>query len=159
VGKQAVSRKTKFTAKFKVPYKTGSLKAEGYNNGEKVAEWELVTAGNPAKIRLVPEDNTIAADGQDLCFVKVEVLDSKGNLVPFASNLIEFEIEGPAKLTAVASSKPNSIESFQGGKRKVFNGKGLAIIRAGYDSGKVTLKAKSEGLQSAQIEIELKNEI
>lgn len=158
VGKHTVSRETKFIAKFKVRYETGSLKAEGYNNGEKVAEWELVTAGNPVKIRLVPEDKTIAADGQDLCFVKVEVIDSNGNLVPVANNLIEFEIEGPAKLAAVASSKPNSVESFQSGKRKVFNGKGLAIIRAGYDAGKVSLKAKSEGLQSAQIEIELKDE-
>jgi beta-galactosidase len=71
-------------------------------------------------------------------------------------NNVRFEIEGPAKLAAVASSKPNSVESFQGGKRKAFNGKGLAIIRAGYDAGKVSLKANSEGLESAQIEIELK---
>ncbi len=146
--------KSNFMSRFRVPYEPGTLKAVGYNDGEKAAEWELVTAGKPAKIRLLPEERVILADNQGLCYVTVEITDDEGNLVANADNLVEFEIEGPARLAAVCNSKPNSLESFRQPRRHAFMGRCQVILRSTHTPGKITLKATTEGLEPAQVNIQ-----
>lgn len=141
---------------WRLKYAPGELKAVSRKNGKNVLEKLIRTAGPAAKLELTADRSKINADGKDLSFVTVRVLDKDGNLIPDAANLINFKIEGDAKITAVDNGSPISHESFQADHRKAFNGLALAIIKAGSKASKVTLSANSEGLQAASIQIEVK---
>jgi len=117
---------------------------------------EIATAGKPAKIELVADRNTIDADGKDLSFVTVRILDAAGNLVPRADNLVQFKLNGEAFIAGVDNGNPISHESFKASYRKAFNGLALAVIQAKEKKGKITLTAESDGLQPATVSIELK---
>jgi beta-galactosidase len=141
---------------WRLKYAPGELKAVSRKNGKTVLEKLIRTAGPAAKLELTADRSKINADGKDLSFVTVRVLDKDGNLIPDAANLINFNIEGDAKITAVDNGSPISHESFQADHRKAFNGLALAIIKAGSKASKLTLSANSEGLQAASIQIEVK---
>ncbi|MGB8491610.1 MAG: glycoside hydrolase family 2 TIM barrel-domain containing protein [Bacteroidales bacterium] len=153
LGRKKTNRESRFTADYNVKYSPGILRAVGYRNGTIVNSYELQTTGEPLKISLTADRETIKADGQDLCYVTVEVLDSKGLRNPVAGNLIDFEIEGPGRIIAVGSSDPLGNQSFTQPARKAFQGRCLVIIRAGNKAGEIKLKAISDGLQSSEIQI------
>ena len=98
--------KIPFIASWQVPYEPGTLTAIGYNQQEEVAHWQLHTAGKPAAFSLTADRPAIQADGQDLCYVTVEVVDANGQRVPRAQNLVRFSVEGEGTRAAV-SEIPN----------------------------------------------------
>ena len=141
---------------WRLKYASGELKAVSRKNGSTVLEKVIRTAGPAAKLELIADRSKINADGKDLSFVTVRVLDKEGNLIPDAANLINFKIDGDAQIAAVDNGSPISHESFQANHRKAFNGLALAIIKAGSKASKVTLTANSEDLQAASVQIEVK---
>lgn len=134
-------------------YEPGSVKVVARKQGKVVAEKEIQTAGAPEKIRLTPDRRTLEADGKDLSFVTVEVLDDKGNLCPDADNLVRFEVEGNLTIAGVDNGSPTSMERFKDNKRKAFHGKCLVVLQNDGTSGTARLKAISEGLEEAVVEI------
>ncbi len=136
-----------------VRYEPGVLKAVARRGGQVVATDEVVTAGPPAKLALDVDRRRIAADGQDLAFVTVRVLDAEGHLCPNADNVVRFELSGPATLAGVGNGNPISHEDFQARQRRAFHGLGLAVVKAGREPGTVRLAASAEGLQAGAIEI------
>ncbi len=151
LGVKNTSRKSRFKASWKVPYEPGVLKAVGYDGGRKVATWELRTAGKPAKLKLSVDRKTLAADGQDLCFVTVEVRDARGIRHPTAENLIWFRIEGAGSIAGVGSGNPVSVESFQRSQRRAFEGRCLVVVKSGRSPGRVRLTAEADGLRSDSV--------
>lgn len=138
---------------WRLPFQAGTLKAVSRKNGKVVLTKEVTTAGPAYKIELTADRKTITADGNDLSFVTVKVLDKNGNLVPDATNLVQFEVTGTGSITGVDNGNQTSMESFKGNKRKAFNGLCLAVIRPGLSKGNISVKATASGLQSAQINI------
>lgn len=136
-----------------VPYEPGSVKAIGKKDGQVVCTETIETAGKPASIKLTLDSDHLAADNQDVAHVRVEVIDAKGNIVPKADDLISYKISGGGKLIGLENGNPADHEPYQSGKRKVFNGLGLAIIQAGKVPGKITLTASSEGMKDVSVEI------
>jgi beta-galactosidase len=136
-----------------VPYEPGVVKAVGKRNGEVVCTEIIETTGNPAAIRLITDTKELIADNQDVAHVRIEITDSKGNIVPKADNLIRYNISGNGKLIGLENGDPADHEPYKSDKRKVFNGLGLAIIQAGKVPGKITLTASSEGLKDEKVEI------
>ncbi|MGE4489258.1 MAG: beta-galactosidase GalB [Kiritimatiellales bacterium] len=137
-----------------VVYEPGELRAVSYKDGKPWSEATMKTTGAPAAVALEGDRPEIRADGDDLCFVTVRIADADGVTVPRTHNLVKFSIEGPGELIAVGSGNPVSHESFQLSERKAFNGLCLAVIRSRKNrSGTITLKARSEGLQSVSLEI------
>lgn len=135
-------------------YEPGVVKVVAYNEkGKAVAEKEIRTAGAPYKIELVPDRTVIAADGKDLSFVTVKVVDKKGNLCPVADNQISFKVKGNGKYMAGANGDPTSLESFQTPSMKVFNGMMTAIIASDETPGTITLEATAKGLKKGSITI------
>jgi beta-galactosidase len=153
LGRMQTNRENRFTANFKVDYKPGTLRVVGYSNGKEINSSELQTAGIPKKISLTADRATINADGQDLSYVTVEILDNKGLRNPTALNLINFKIEGPGKIISVGSSDPMGNQSFTLPERKAYQGRCLVIIRAENRSGEIKLKAESDGIQPSEIKI------
>jgi beta-galactosidase len=141
---------------WKVPYQPGELKAISRKDGKTVLEEEIHTAGAPAKLILSADRSQVNADGKDLSFVTVKVVDQEGNVIPNAANLINFSLQGDGAITAVDNGSQVSHESFKVNYRKAFNGLALAIIKAGKTASTLRLRASSVGLQDASIEIQVK---
>ena len=84
------------------------------------------------------------------------MLDKNGNLVPEASNLVQFELTGVGSIAGVDNGNQTSMESFKDNKRKAFNGLYLMVIKSGNTKSYIGLKATDVGLQPAQINITAK---
>ncbi len=151
LGKKETNRGTQWIAKWEVPYKPGILKAVAYEGTKEADSRELVTAEDPNNIHFSVDRAKIKADGQDLSYITVDLLDSNDRRHPKAENLIRFEIEGPGSIIAVASSNPMSVESYQQPKRKAYKGRCLVIVKSTRESGNIIIKASSTGLQSARL--------
>lgn len=133
-------------------YEPGTLKVVAYDEqGKAVAEKEIHTAGEPYRIVLSADRDTITADGKDLSFVTVSVVDKDGNLCPNADNQISFKVKGAGTYRAGANGDPTSLESFQKPQMKVFSGMMTAIVQSEEKAGTIRLEASSKGLKKAEI--------
>ncbi|MDI1248312.1 MAG: DUF4982 domain-containing protein, partial [Lacunisphaera sp.] len=144
---------TELTAQFEVPYEAGELKAIGYLEGKEVVSKVLVSAGKPKQIILTPDRATIRANRGDLSFVTVEIADEKGRLIPNAALPVNFTISGEGELAAAGNARPDQPVSFQKTECLTFRGKALVILRASTKAGTITLKAESEGIEAAVVQI------
>lgn len=141
---------------WRVPFEPGTIKAVSRKAGKTVAEQVINTAGEPAQIRLTPDRATIAADGNDLSFVTVEILDSDGNLCPTAVNEVTFTVEGAGQNEGVDNGNPISLERFKADSRKAMAGKALLIVRNNGKKGDINVKAVSPGLSDATVTLKAK---
>lgn len=141
---------------WRVKFIPGTVKVVARKNGNIIAEKEIHTAGTPHKIRLTPDRNIITADGKDLSFVTVEVLDKDNNLCPLSENLINFEVKGNTFIAGVGNGCQTSMERFKDNKRNAFNGKCLVVLQNNGEKGTATLTANSNGLESSTVEIKSK---
>ena len=144
---------------WKVAFEAGTLEAVARDEaGNIVARDKIVTAGEPAGVRLVKEENAIAADGKDLTYIYYEIVDSKGNVVPTANNLVRFQLHGQGQIVGVDNGEQASRERYKEQAdgswiRKAFNGKGVVIVKSTEQAGKFTLTAHSDFLKSGQTTI------
>lgn len=135
-------------------YEPGTLKVVAYDkDGNAVAEEVVHTAGKPHHIELSVDRNRLSADGKDLAFINVRVVDKNGNFCPNATNLIKFNVRGVGSFRAAANGDPASLESFQAPAMKLFSGQLTAIVEAGEQPGAIYFEATSSGLKGATIEI------
>ncbi|GEO08830.1 glycoside hydrolase family 2 TIM barrel-domain containing protein [Segetibacter aerophilus] len=156
IGEKAVSLQTRLTADFNILYEQGVLKAYGIEEGKKVDSFTLATTGKPAGIRLRADRSLIKADRNDLSYITAEVIDEAGSVIPNATIPVYFTITGNANIEATGNANPAEMASFKQSQRNTFRGRCLAIVRPVGKPGKVILKAKAQGLKSAEILIEIK---
>lgn len=141
-----------------VVYQPGVLKATAYKAGRKWAEEMIQTTEAPARVILQPDRCTIKPDGYDLSFITVMVADQEGLKVPTADNLVRFTLSGPGEIVATDNGDATSFEFFQSKQREVFNGLALLVVRSkSGEKGIITLNAVSDGLRSAEIQINSSN--
>ncbi|MEQ8473505.1 MAG: beta-galactosidase GalB [Marinoscillum sp.] len=138
---------------WRLTYQPGTVKVVSRKDGKEAMVKEIKTAGDPAQINLSADRTEIKADGYDLSFVTVDILDQQGILAPHADNLVEFEISGPGKIVGTDNGYQASLESFKTNQRKAWKGKCLVIVQSTKEAGEIVLKAKSEGLQLAEIKL------
>jgi beta-galactosidase len=135
-------------------YEPGEVRVVAYNEaGEVVAEKSMFTAGAPHHIELVADRQTIAADGRDLAFITVRVVDKDGNLCPNAEHEIHYTVKGEGHYRAGANGNPVSLELFHIPRMKVFSGMMTAIVESTEQAGEIELVAKAKGLRPAKIVI------
>lgn len=153
LGKRPGGKANRYTATWQVPYEAGTLMAAGYIGKKKVGTTTLATAGKAAELRLVADRQRLSANGQDLSYITVMLTDNKGQRLPDAEELVQFEISGPGTIAGVGNANPMSLESYQQPQRKTWQGRCLVIIKAGKEKGNITLKATSAGLPVATVNI------
>ena len=141
---------------WRLPFEPGMLKAVSRKNGQVVLTREVRTAEAPARIVLIPDRKSIKADGVDLSFVTVKVVDRNGTVVPSADNLVKFEVTGDGSIAGVDNGYQASHESFKGKQRKAFRGLALAIVQAKQKPGRIVLKATSDNLAPASVVINVR---
>ncbi len=138
-----------FNLIWKVPFEEGTLLGVGYRNGEEIMRSEVHTAGEPASLALSPDRTELKADGADLSFITVTVVDGAGIPVPHADNMVTFSVEGPGTIAGVDNGSQTSMEPFRADYRKAYNGKCLVVIKTGKEKGEIRVTASSEGLPDA----------
>jgi len=136
---------------WRLKFEPGTLKAVSRKDGKVVLTREIHTAGAPAKIELIADRKSIKADGKDLSFITVKILDKDGNVVPDAENTVNFKVSGPGFINAVDNGDPVSHDPFKASYRKAFHGLALAIVQTQEKAGTITFTATSEGLTPATV--------
>ena len=138
-------------------YQPGTVKVVAYDaNGKAVAEKVMKTAGEPYKIVLEADRSSIAADGKDISFVNVKIVDKDGNFCPTDEREISFKVKGAGTFKAVANGNPSSLESFQTPKMKLFSGQLTALVQSAEKGGIITLEATAKGVKAGKISIEVR---
>ena len=144
IGTKAVSETTEYKAVFTIPYEQGTLHAvcsplplEG--SGEAF----LFTAGEPARLRLTPDRRVITADGQDLAFITVEVVDKKGNVCPDAAIPCEAIVKGQGSMLSFASADLKDREPYTSPKVTTWKGRALLVVRSTEKKGNAQISIKS----------------
>ncbi len=138
-----------------VPYTPGLIKAIAKKNGEFVAENVQATSGDPVKIRLTADRETLQANQTDTAHITGDIVDKNGILCPHANHLLEFNIEGPAKFLGVDNGDPLDLSPYNVNKRRAFRGKCLLMIQAAEDIGTVAVTALSVGFSPASCQVEI----
>ncbi len=153
IGQKPTNREEQFKAVFDVVYESGTLKAVGIDDGAEVENTILETAGEAHAIKLTPDRTELFANGQDLSFVWVEVVDSEGQLVPNADHLLHFTISGEGVIEGVDNSNLADEFPYVSNERKACNGRAMVVVKSTRKSGEIILKVKAEGLDSGEVKM------
>ena len=128
-----------------VKYEPGELKVVAYDaNGKRVGEKTVRTAGEPAALTMEADRRKIAADGNDLAFVTLSMIDKDGNECPDAAQSVTFTVEGAGTFKAVCNGDATSLEPFTQPTMKLFHGKLVLIVQSTRSKGAITIKAKAD---------------
>ncbi|MBE6468837.1 MAG: DUF4982 domain-containing protein [Coriobacteriaceae bacterium] len=145
---------------WKVPYADGTLTAEAYDvNGNKIdtSSWDgrqsVTTAGAAAKLVASVNRDGMSANGTDLAYVTVSVLDAEGNLVPRAADNVTFKVDGSAELAGIDNGNSPDHQSYRDDNRDAFSGQLVGIVRASRTAGAAKVTVSSPGLAPATVEI------
>ena len=151
VGTKQVDRSTQFKAVFSMPFQPGTLTAKA--GGKEVT---LTTAGEPATLRLTADKKSLNADGQDLAFITVEVIDRKGNVCPDAAIPCQVALSGNATFMAAASADLRDREPYTSERVTTWKGRALIVVRSTQQSGKSTLTVTAPTVSKGKIELKIK---
>ena len=156
VSKAPAGESNRFIAKFDLPYQPGTLTAVSYTGGKEVSRDEIKTAGKPAALKISSDVASLKADGQSLAFVVAELVDENGQRVPNAEALCTASVEGEGSLAAFGIARPATTENYTKACFTAYEGRVMAIVRAGWQSGSVKVCISAEGVGSACAELEVK---
>ena len=139
-----------------VLYEPGEVRVVAYRaDGTKADEAVVRTAGKPDHLELVTRHSSLQADGKDLAYVTVRVVDKDGNLCPVDGRMVQFSVRGAGKYKAAANGDPTCLDRFHLPQMHAFSGQLTAIVQAGEQSGEIVLNAKAKGVKSGTIRIKV----
>jgi beta-galactosidase len=140
-----------------VKYEPGTIKVIAFDsNGKIAAKSEVKTAGDPYKIVLEADRKTIKADGEDISFVTVSVVDKNGIPCPTAVNELQFKVTGAATYRAACNGDATSLEIFHEDHMKLFSGKLVVLVKAIKTPGAIQLEVTGKGLEKGKINLKAK---
>ncbi|MEO7977468.1 DUF4982 domain-containing protein [Flavobacterium sp.] len=135
-----------------VKYEPGTLKVVAFDKeGKAVAEEELHTAEKPYQIKLEADRKNLEANGEDLSFITVSVVDKNGNLCPTATEQLKFTVTGKGTYRAACNGDATSLEQFHLPTMKLFSGKLVVLVQSTEEAGKIELSVTGKGLKSSKI--------
>ena len=152
IGRQPATRAQKHVARFTVPWRPGTLTATVLKNGQPAGTADLATTGQPAALRLTADRTALAAHGDDLSYVTVEVVDAAGRRVPDAQVPVALAVTGEGHLAAAGNGNAMDAASFRSTAPLTHEGRCLAIVRADR-AGKAVLTANAAGLPPVTLTI------
>lgn len=156
---QPIASDTELVRRFRliwpdVVYEPGEIRVVAYSDDGSVAAEETVrTAGKAWALKLTPYSDTLKADGEDLCYVNVSVVDKAGNPVPCDSREVKVTVEGAGSFRAIANGDPTSLELFHLPHMHLFSGQLTTIVQSAATPGEITVKVTAKGLRPATAKI------
>lgn len=135
-----------------VPYEPGELKVVAYDKDGRPVEEKIVrTAGKPHHLEVVADRMQLTADGKDLAYLTVRVVDKDGNLCPADNRLVTFSVKGAGTYRAAANGDATCLDLFHLPRMHAFSGQLTAIVQTGTEAGQLVFEAKAKGLKSAKL--------
>lgn len=142
----------KLSGRWQVPYHKGEIRAVGYDkSGKKVAEMTRKSFGDPYEICLIPNKTELSANGEDLIYVEIGMLDRSKNPVENARNRVSVHVSGAGRLVGLDNGDSTDYDQYKGTSRRLFNGKLLAIIAAKNYAGDIEMTVTSRDIPSKTI--------
>lgn len=139
-----------------VTYEAGELKVVAYDDAGAVAGEKIIrTAGKPHHLEVAADRTNLTADGKDLAYITVSVVDRDGNLCPHDGSSVNFSVDGAGQYRASANGDPTCLDMFHLPKMHAFSGRLTAIVQAGENSGKIRFEARAKGMGPAACTIEV----
>lgn len=145
-----------YSVRFETEYKPGKVEAVSFRDDKEISRDVLVTAEAPAEIRLTANKQEMKADGHDLIYVEIEILDANGNLVPDAELNLKAELTGDAVLAGFGSGNPITEDDYTDDMTASYRGRAMAILRSDYSKGEAQLVIASDTLKSETITFKIK---
>jgi beta-galactosidase len=138
-------------------YQPGEVRVVAYDEqGNPVAEKTVRTAGKPHHIELVTDCSSLQADGKDLAYVTLRIVDKDGNLCPNDGRLVSFKVKGAGKYRASANGDPTCLDLFHKPEMHAFGGMLTVIVQSGEKTGEIELQATAKGIKTETIRIPVK---
>lgn len=138
-------------------YQPGEVRVVAYDEqGNPVAEKTVRTAGKPHHIELVTDRSSLQADGKDLAYVTLRIVDKDGNLCPNDGRLVSFKVKGAGKYRASANGDPTCLDLFHKPEMHAFGGMLTIIVQSGEKTGEIELQATAKGIKTGTIRIPVK---
>lgn len=138
-------------------YQPGEVRVVAYDEqGNPVAEKTVRTAGKPHHIELVTDRSSLQADGKDLAYVTLRIVDKDGNLCPNDGRLVSFKVKGAGKYRASANGDPTCLDLFHKPEMHAFGGMLTVIVQSGEKTGEIELQATAKGIKTGTIRIPVK---
>ena len=154
VGEQPTTEAEEFRAIVRTAYQPGTLRAVGVDSdGREVESATLSTASAPARIRLTADRTAYRADGEDIAFIAVELLDAKGNICAQSSDELTASLKGDASIVAFGCADLRDTTSIHTPQHAAWHGRAQVIIRAPRRGGNAMLKVSGKGLQTAALRL------
>lgn len=138
-------------------YQPGEVRVVAYDEqGNPVVEKTVRTAGKPHHIELVTDRSSLQADGKDLAYVTLRIVDKDGNLCPNDGRLVSFKVKGAGKYRASANGDPTCLDLFHKPEMHAFGGMLTVIVQSGEKTGEIELQATAKGIKTGTIRIPVK---
>ena len=150
IGRRRTGQRKGFLARFTVPYQPGTLTAVAYRDGVETSRTSLTSATGPVRLDVTGKSR-IVADGADLIFADISLVDDAGVVEMLADEPVEVTVSGPGELIGFGTAAPATTESFLSASRTTFRGRALAVIRSTGEPGQITVTATARTSGSAEL--------
>lgn len=153
VGEELTTREQQFKATFTLPYTAGVLKAVAVENDRETETTILQTAGEAANIKLTADRKQLSANGQDLSYITVEIIDKEGVIQSNATNQLLFKIKGAGTIAGICNADLKDWNQYTGNTCKTWKGRALVVIKSSQSPGDIELTVSSPGLPEVNFNI------
>ncbi len=144
----------KLVADWQLEYAKGTITAVAYDkDGNEAARDSRTSFGDSSRIIAHADKSELIADGNDICFVTIEMLDKDGNKVENASDYVEVRLEGCGRILGMDNGDSTDYDEYKTNVRKLFNGKLLVVVGSTCEAGEIKLHIKGNGLESAEVTV------
>ena len=134
------------TIVWNVPYTPGHIEAQGINGTDTVAYFDIRTASDPVALKATADRSELKADGQDLSYVQLQLVDKDGIPVQHKNMHIKGTIEGEGKLIGLINNDLRRTTPFTSTEDDTYFGRAFAIVQSTHKSGTIRLRLDVDGL-------------
>ena len=154
LGRKPAGDRHDFKVVYKTSYQPGQLTAVAYDrDGAEIARTSLNTASHKLQLDVFAEVSKLKADGADLAYINISLTDENGILNPLADRLVTVQVEGAGSLLGFGSANPFTEESFTDQMHTTYQGRALAVVRAGLDPGAVQVTVSTDACEAQVLHI------
>lgn len=153
LGAKPINRAESLHAEWLVGFEPGELKAVGRTDGQVVSSDIVRTAGKPVRLEVTADRTEIAADGTDLSFLKIRLVDENGVVNPDSDRMLKVSVEGAGTLVGVDNGHHMNHSPFKGDQVETSYGLALAIVESGKGAGTIQVNISADGVQPGQVTI------